>query len=174
MEQILKGQIIVVGDNIDTDQIYPGRYLALTDPQAIATHCLEGVDPAIASAFPRNGFIVAGRNFGCGSSREHAPIALIHMGAKAILADSFARIFFRNAINLGLLPIICKGIRQKAAAGDTLIIDLAACTVTIERTGEILPCERLGEQAMKILSAGGIKPLMRARFARKAKTARNV
>lgn len=165
MEQILNGQIIVVGDNIDTDQIYPGRYLALTDPKEIAAHCLEGVDPAIASSFPQGGFVVAGRNFGCGSSREHAPIALLDMGAKAVLADSFARIFFRNAINLGLLPLICKGIRKKAADGDTLSVDLAACTVTIERTGEVLPCEKLGEQALKILSAGGIKPLMRAKFA---------
>lgn len=93
MEKVLTGQVIVVGDNIDTDQIYPGRFLAITDPKEIGSHCLCGVDESIASTFPQGGFVVAGRNFGCGSSREHAPIALLAMGAKAVLADSFARIF---------------------------------------------------------------------------------
>jgi 3-isopropylmalate dehydratase small subunit len=86
------------------------------------------------------------------------------LGAAAVLADSFARIFFRNAVNLGLLPVVCKGISQKAKPGQTLTVDLQAGTVTIEDTGETLPCEKLGEQAMNILEAGGIKPMMRARF----------
>ena len=104
------------------------------------------------------------RNFGCGSSREHAPIALLNMGASAVLADSFARIFFRNSINLGLLPIICKDISKKVKDGQTLTLDLEQGTVTIRETGEVLPCEQLGDQAMMILEAGGIKPLMRKRF----------
>ena len=107
METKITGKILVLDNNIDTDQIYPGRYLELTDPEAIGSHCLEGVDPAIAGSFPRGGIVAAGTNFGCGSSREHAPIALLHMGAAAVLADSFARIFFRNAINLGLPLVIC-------------------------------------------------------------------
>ena len=164
MEMKLTGKVIVVGDNIDTDQIYPGCYLALTDPKEIGSHCLEGVSKDIAPSFPQGGIVVAGRNFGCGSSREHAPIALLAMGAKAVLADSFARIFFRNAVNLGLLPVICKDIRQHAKDGQTLTLDLDRGTVTIGETGEVLPCEQLGEQAMRILEAGGIKPLMRARF----------
>ncbi len=164
METKLTGKVIVVGDNIDTDQIYPGCYLALTDPKEIGSHCLEGVSREIAPSFPQGGIVVAGRNFGCGSSREHAPIALLSMGAKAVLADSFARIFFRNAVNLGLLPVICKGIGQHAKDGQTLTLDLDRGTVTIEETGETLPCEQLGEQAMRILEAGGIKPMMRARF----------
>ena len=86
------------------------------------------------------------------------------MGASAVLADSFARIFFRNAVNLGLLPVICKGISQHVAPGQTLTLDLDAGTVTNEDTGEVLPCEQLGDQAMKILEAGGIKPMMRRRF----------
>ena len=158
------GKVIVLGDNIDTDQIYPGCYLAITDPKEIGSHCLSGVDENIAPAFPKGGIVVAGRNFGCGSSREHAPIALLNMGASAVLADSFARIFFRNAVNLGLLPIVCKGINQHAQASQTLSIDLEAGMVTIHETGEVLPCEKLGDQAMAILEAGGIKPLMRARF----------
>ena len=164
MDTKITGKIIVVGDNIDTDQIYPGCYLALTDPSEIGSHCLEGVSREIAPSFPQGGIVVAGRNFGCGSSREHAPIALLAMGARAVLADSFARIFFRNAVNLGLLPVICKGISTHVSAGQTLTLDLDQGTVTVAETGEIFPCEQLGEQAMRILEAGGIKPLMRSRF----------
>ncbi|MBR6029579.1 MAG: 3-isopropylmalate dehydratase small subunit [Clostridia bacterium] len=164
MKTKVTGKIIVVGDNIDTDQIYPGRFLAITDPKEIGSHCLCGVDEGIAAAFPQGGIVVAGRNFGCGSSREHAPIALLNMGAAAVLADSFARIFFRNAVNLGLLPVICKGISGRVKPGQTLTIDLDEGWVTVEDTGERWPCERLGDQAMKILEAGGIKPMMRARF----------
>jgi 3-isopropylmalate/(R)-2-methylmalate dehydratase small subunit len=166
METKVTGKIIVVGDNIDTDQIYPGRYLDIVDPKEIGSHCLCGVDESIAANFPQGGMVVAGRNFGCGSSREHAPIALLNMGAKAVLADSFARIFFRNAINLGLLPIICKGIREKVKDGMTLTLDLEKYQVTVQETGETYPCEKLGDQALKILEAGGIKPLMRQRFAK--------
>lgn len=164
MKTEITGKIIVVGDNIDTDQIYPGCYLAITDPKEIGTHCLCGVDENIASNFPQGGIVVAGRNFGCGSSREHAPIALLNMGASVVIADSFARIFFRNAVNLGLVPIICKGIRQKVKAGQTLTVDIKNGTVKVEETGEVFACEQLGEQALKILEAGGIKPMMRARF----------
>ena len=164
METRLTGKVIVVGDNIDTDQIYPGCYLALTDPKEIGSHCLEGVSKEIAPSFPQGGIVIAGRNFGCGSSREHAPIALLAMGAKAVLADSFARIFFRNAVNLGLLPVICKGISRHVKDGQTLTLDLGKGIVTVDETGETLPCEQLGEQAKLILEAGGIKPMMRARF----------
>lgn len=162
MEEIISGKIIVVGDNVDTDQIYPGCYLALTDHQEIGRHCLEGVDAKIASEFPNGGIVVAGRNFGCGSSREHAPIALLAMGAKAVVADSFARIFFRNAVNLGLVPVICKGIGKKVRSGQVLTIDLEKGTITVAETNEVFHCEQLGEQAMKILKAGGIIPMMTA------------
>ena len=123
------------------------------------------MDQTIAASFPQGGIVVAGRNFGCSSSREHAPTTLLNMGAAAVVADSFARIFFRNAVNLGLVPVICKGISQHVQSGQTLTLDLAGGTVTVRETGECFPCEPLGEQAAKILEAGGIKPLMRARFA---------
>ena len=164
MDKLIKGDIIVLGDNIDTDQIYPGRFLAITDPVQIGSHCLSGVAEHIAETFPKGGMVVAGRNFGCGSSREHAPIALLNMGASAVLADSFARIFFRNAVNLGLLPIVCKGLSQEVKTGDELSLDLESWTVTSRDTGRTYQCEPLGDQALTILKAGGIKPLMRRRY----------
>ncbi len=164
MKTVLTGKTIVLGSNIDTDQIYPGRFLALTDPAEIGSHCFSGIDEKIAAAFPDGGIVIAGRNFGCGSSREHAPIAIMNMGAQAIVAESFARIFYRNAINLGLVPLICKGINEKIKEGQTVTLDLEKGTVTIVETGEVFQSEPLGDQAMMILEAGGIKPLMRKRF----------
>ena len=165
MNTTFTGKALVVGNNIDTDMIYPGRFLELTDPREIGSHCLAGISEDIAPSFPKGGILVAGTNFGCGSSREHAPIALLNMGAAAVLADSFARIFFRNAINLGLPVIVCKGIAGKVKDGQSLKLDLNSGTVTILETEETLHAEALGDKAMEILSAGGIKPMMRARFA---------
>ena len=164
MKTLFEGKALVVGNNVDTDLIYPGRFLELTDPKEIGSHCLAGISEDISPNFPAGGIVVAGTNFGCGSSREHAPIALINMGAAAVLADSFARIFFRNGINLGLPLVVCKGISRHVQNGQTLRLDLNAGTVTIEETGEILHAEALGGKAMEILEAGGIKPLMRKRF----------
>ena len=112
MKTVFEGKALVVGNNVDTDLIYPGRFLELTDPKEIGSHCLAGISEDISPNFPAGGIVVAGTNFGCGSSREHAPIALINMGATAVLADSFARIFFRNGINLGLPLVVCKGISR--------------------------------------------------------------
>ena len=162
MKQIYEGKIVVVGNNIDTDQIYPGPYLELTDPKEIGSHCLAGVDENIAKNFPENGMVIAGTNFGCGSSREHAPISLVNKGATLVLADSFARIFFRNAINLGLPLIVCKGISKHVQSGQTLQVDVMEGKVTVVETGETLECEPFSDQTVKILEAGGIKPLMRA------------
>ena len=164
MKTVLRGTVLTVGDNIDTDIIYPGRFLELTDPKEIGSHCLAGISEEIGPNFPQGGIVVAGTNFGCGSSREHAPIALINMGASAVLADSFARIFFRNGINLGLPLVVCKGIAKHVEDGQTITLDILAGTVTIEETGEVLQAEALGDKAMEILSAGGIKPMMRKRF----------
>ncbi len=164
MNTVIAGKVIILGNNIDTDQIYPGRYLELTDPREIGTHCLEGVNPAIAQSFTRGDIIAAGTNFGCGSSREHAVIALLNMGVGAIIAESFARIFYRNAINLGLPLVVCKGIAEKVKSGQRLRLDIEAGAVTAEDSGEVFGCERLGDQAMDILNAGGIKPLLRKKI----------
>lgn len=164
MKTELCGKVLVVGNNIDTDIIYPGRFLELTDPKEIGSHCLAGISEDIGPNFPQGGIVVAGTNFGCGSSREHAPIALINMGASAVLADSFARIFFRNGINLGLPLIVCKGIAQHVQDGQTVRLNILEGTVTIEETGEVLQAEALGDKAMEILSAGGIKPMMKEKY----------
>jgi 3-isopropylmalate dehydratase small subunit len=164
METKFTGAALVLGKNIDTDQIYPGRFLELVDPVEIGKRCLSGIDPELAPQFQKGGIIVAGSNFGCGSSREHAVIALINMGTGVVIAESFARIFFRNAINLGLPLIVCPGISEKVAPSLTLEVDIVRGTVRIEETGETLSFPPLGEHAMAILQAGGIKPLFREKL----------
>lgn len=161
MEELINGKVIIVGDNIDTDQIYPGRYLEIVDPTEIAQHCLEGVDPSLAKTFQKGGIVVAGTNFGCGSSREHAAIALSSMGAALILAESFARIFYRNAINLGLPLVICKDITKKVETGDILEVDIRDGVIRNVTHQETYQGERMGDLAVRILSAGGIKNVMR-------------
>ena len=163
MENILKGKVIVLGNNIDTDQIYPGRYLELVDPKEIGAHCLAGVDENIAPNFKEGDIVVAGTNFGCGSSREHAPISLLNMGASCVLADSFARIFFRNSINLGLPLIVCKGIADELEDGDEIEVNILEGSIKILNKDKTLIGEKIGDYTMSILQAGGIKPLFRDR-----------
>lgn len=167
METKIKGKVIVLDNNIDTDQIYPGRFLEIVNPQEIGTHCLSGVDENIAKNFKKGDIVVAGTNFGCGSSREHAPISLLNMGASLVLADSFARIFFRNSINLGLPLLVCKGISKVLENGDEIEVDIVEGKVKILKTGEVLQADKIGEYAMSILEAGGIKPLFRQKIKNK-------
>lgn len=166
MKTKIRGKVTVLGNNIDTDQIYPGRFLELVDPKEIGTHCLAGVDENIAKNFVKGDILVAGSNFGCGSSREHAPIAIINMGAGVVLADSFARIFFRNSINLGLPLIVCKGISNILQDGDDVEVDIEEGTVNVLNTGNVYICDKIGEYAMQILEAGGIKAMFREKMAR--------
>ena len=157
MNSEITGKIIVVGDNIDTDQIYPGCYLALTDPKEIGSHCLSGVDENIAANFPQGGIVVAGRNFGCGSSREHAPIALLNMGAKAVIADSFARIFFRNCVATGeVYPCeTATALRTEFKTGDEAELDIEQGTITRLADGKVFPLKELGAVA-PVVAAGGM------------------
>lgn len=169
MEEILRGAALVLHDNIDTDQIYPGRFLELTDHGQIGSHCFAGIDEQIAPNFPKGGIVIAGKNFGCGSSREHAPIALLNMGAAAVVADSFARIFYRNSINLGLPLLVCKGASERIKNGQTVELNLEKGTLCCIESGEVLQGEAFGDFVMSILKAGGIKPLFRERFAENQK-----
>lgn len=164
MNNLYVGSAFGLGKNIDTDQIYPGRFLAITDPGEIGRHCLAGIDPEIAEEFTKGDILVAGTNFGCGSSREHAPIALQNMGVSVIVADSFARIFFRNAINIGLPLLVCKGISDLVTNGECLEVDIDKGMVRSLDSGELFVGERMGDYAMEILKAGGIKPLIRKKL----------
>ena len=167
MEKVIRGRAFVFGDNIDTDQIYPGRYLELTDPEAVAKHVMEGADPGFAKEFQPGDIIIASTNFGCGSSREHAAVALKAVGTGVILADSFGRIFYRNAINLGIPLLVCSHIRDRAKKGDMLKVDLTTGLVTNETTGATAQAQPLSDYVMMILESGGIKPLIRKQYGQK-------
>ena len=164
----IKGRAFVFGPNIDTDQIYPGRYLELVDPADLAKHAMEGADPKLAQEFKPGDIIVASTNFGCGSSREHAAITLKAIGVGAVLADSFGRIFYRNAINLGIPLIVCKGIAKMVSRGDILSIDPATGVVVNETTGVTSQAEPFSEYTRTILASGGIKPLIKKQQEEKA------
>jgi 3-isopropylmalate/(R)-2-methylmalate dehydratase small subunit len=157
MDKVIQSKAVLLPNNIDTDQIYPGRFLALVEPEEIGRHCLEGIDESVRKLVPGS-ILVAGTNFGCGSSREHAVITLMSAGVKAVIAESFARIFFRNAINLGLPLIVCKGASAKVKTDDTITVDVSGGTVTLGN-GEKLHSEKLGDHILSIIEAGGIKPL---------------
>ncbi len=160
MKKIVTGKCHVFGNNIDTDQICPGAYLELTDPKEIASHCLEGADPEFKNKFAEGDIIIAGTNFGCGSSREHAAISLKNVGAGAVVAESFARIFYRNGINMGLSLIIAPGISELVNTNDELTLDTTSWTIKNLSTNKEIKCEAISDYAMNILNAGGIKPLL--------------
>ncbi len=161
MQTTITGKAFVYGANVDTDQIYPGRFLDLTDPEDVARHAMEGADPLFASQCAPGDVVVAATNFGCGSSREHAVVTLKAAGVGAVLAESFGRIFFRNAINLGLPAIVCPGVQEAVARGDVVSVDIAAGTVANKTTGAVLAAQPLSEYVMNILRNGGIKPMIR-------------
>lgn len=156
----LQGRAFIFKDNVDTDQIYPGRYLELTDPKAIGAHAMEGADPAFAAKVRPGDIIVAGRNFGCGSSREHAVITLKEAGVGAVLALSFGRIFYRNAINLGL-PAIRLVDEPKIEEGDLLTIDLEGGTITVS-SGDVQSFVPFPPEIREIIQGGGIIPLIKS------------
>ena len=166
MNQKISGKAFVYGTNIDTDQIYPGRFLDLTDPQQIGEHAMAGVDPDFIKSFKPGDLVIAATNFGCGSSREHAVITLKALGVGAIVAESFARIFYRNAINLGVPALVCPGIGKLVSSGDRLSVDLIKGIVTNESTGAVLQGEPFSEYVLAILDNGGIKPMIRAKYGR--------
>src|SRR3990170_7034286 len=132
---LVSGRAVKFGDNVDTDVIIPGRYLVLIDSKELAQHAMEGLDPAFTKKAKAGAIVVAGKNFGCGSSREQAPIALKYAGVKCVVAESFARIFYRNAINIGLPVVECKNVSSKVAEGDALTVDLKIGLVKDESKG---------------------------------------
>ena len=144
------------GDHVDTDVIIPARYLNIADFEELAEHAMEDIDETFASNVQKNDIIVAGRNFGCGSSREHAPMVLKVKGVKCIIADSFARIFYRNAINIGLPALEIGKEVEKIEAGDELEVDLAKGEIKIVNKGVTINTKPLPEFVQKIADCGGL------------------
>ena len=149
-----KGHVFKYGDNVDTDVIIPARYLNSSDPKELATHCMEDIDKDFVKNVKDGDIIVANKNFGCGSSREHAPISIKAAGVSCVIAETFARIFYRNAINIGLPVIVCKELPDEVKTGDTM--ELRMSDGTAEANGKTYSCTKLPEYMQNILNQGGL------------------
>jgi 3-isopropylmalate/(R)-2-methylmalate dehydratase small subunit len=158
------GTVHLFGSDVNTDEIIPARYLTTSDPKMLAAYCMEDARPGFAKSVAKGDLVVAGGNFGCGSSREHAPIAIKAAGVACVIADSFARIFFRNAINIGLPIIECPGISAKVKQGDRLTVDLTAGTVTLP-SGEKLSVPPFPPFMEGIVREGGWMAYLRKHLA---------
>jgi 3-isopropylmalate/(R)-2-methylmalate dehydratase small subunit len=161
----MTGRVHKYGDHVDTDVIIPARYLSTSDSAELAKHCMEDLDAEFVGRVQPGDVIVAGVNFGCGSSREHAPIAIKACGVSSVIARSFARIFYRNALNIGLPIIECAALADEAQAGDELAVDLEAGTVRNLTRGTEFAFPPLVGPAADLVAAGGLVPLVRARLA---------
>jgi 3-isopropylmalate/(R)-2-methylmalate dehydratase small subunit len=156
MKSKIEAPVIVFGNNIDTDVILPGKYLILVDPCELAKHALESLDTTFPDKAQKGIIIIGGKNFGCGSSREQAPIALKYSGVKCVIAESFARIFFRNSINIGLPVLECKGISDAVKTGDTLDVDFEAGKIENTSNGKKFQVDKLPPFILEILTDGGL------------------
>jgi 3-isopropylmalate/(R)-2-methylmalate dehydratase small subunit len=163
----ITGTAIKFGNNIDTDVILPGKYLILVDPNELAKHALESLDTAFPQKAKKGVILVGGKNFGCGSSREQAPLALKYAGVKCVLAESFARIFFRNAINIGLPVIECKGISNAVETGDELAVDFEAGKIENVSKSKKFQVDKLPPFILEILADGGLIENLRRRMNKK-------
>jgi 3-isopropylmalate/(R)-2-methylmalate dehydratase small subunit len=152
----ISGKAIKFGANIDTDVILPGPYLVHTDPYELAKHAMAGLDLEFPQKAAEGVIVVGDKNFGCGSSREQAPIALKYSGVKCVLAESFARIFYRNAITIGLPVLVCTGISGKVKEGDMLTVNLQTGKVEDKTNGAVMQATKLPEFIMEILDDGGL------------------
>ncbi len=150
------GKTVKYGDNVDTDVIIPARYLNTSDPKELASHCMEDIDRDFSSKISDGDIMVGGENFGCGSSREHAPIAIKSSGISLVIAKSFARIFYRNAINIGLAIVECPEAAEEIREGDTVESDLDSGVITDVTTGRSFKAEPFPEFIQNIISAGGL------------------
>ncbi len=163
------GRAWLFGDNIDTDVLAPGRYMK-SGIEEIARHCLEAVDPSFAREVRPGDVVVGGRNFGAGSSREQAPQALRQLGVAALVAESFAGLFYRNALNLGLPALVCAQARR-IRAGDRLRVDPEAGRIENLTSGETIACEPIPAHLMQMIRDGGLLPHLERRLARERQRA---
>jgi 3-isopropylmalate/(R)-2-methylmalate dehydratase small subunit len=161
------GRAVKFGNNVDTDVILPGKYLILMSPTDLAKHALEELDPDFPEKAKKGIIVVAGKNFGCGSSREQAPLALKYSGVKCVVAESFARIFFRNSINIGLPVVACAGISAAVETGDELAVDFDKGEVHNVTKGRTLKGTKLPAFILEILSDGGLIENLQKRLKKK-------
>ena len=150
------GHVFKFGDNVDTDVIIPARYLNSSDPKELAAHCMEDIDKEFVKKVSSGDIIVATKNFGCGSSREHAPIAIKAVGVSCVIAETFARIFYRNAINIGLPIIECPEAAQGIASGDEVEVDFDSGVITDKTTGATYQGQAFPPFMQKIIDSEGL------------------
>lgn len=152
----VQGTVFKYGDNVDTDVIIPARYLNTSDPAELAKHCMEDLDKDFVKNVQPGDIIVAGRNFGCGSSREHAPLAIKTAGVSVVIAATFARIFYRNAINIGLPILECPEAVADIQAGDKISVDFTSGVITNLTSGESYQAEPFPEFMQELIATGGL------------------
>lgn len=153
---MIKGRVFKFGDDIDTDIIVPATYLSTFDPDELAKHCMEYTNPEFYGEVKKGDIVVAGRNFGCGSSREHAPIALKGCGVSIVIAKSFARIFYRNALNIGLYILECPEAVDEIDAGDTVSVDVNTGVITDVTKGKTFSAAPFPPFIQQIIACGGL------------------
>lgn len=151
-----QGKAFKYGDNIDTDVIIPARYLNIPDRRELATHCMEDIDESFVDRVHEGDLMVAGENFGCGSSREHAPITIKESGIDCVIAKTFARIFYRNAINIGLPILECPEASEGIGEGDKVTVDFDTGVIINETTGQSFQAQPFPEFIQEIMAAGGL------------------
>lgn len=151
-----RGTVFKYGDNVDTDVIIPARYLNITDMKELSAHCMEDIDKEFRGKVQEGDIMVAGNNFGCGSSREHAPATIKASGISCVIANSFARIFYRNSINIGLAIIECPEAAQAISAGDTVSVDFIKGEIVDETTGQTFQAEPFPPFLQDIIDKGGL------------------
>ena len=158
-----KGKAFRYPDNVDTDVIIPARHLNDPDPKALASHCMEDIDANFASTVEQGDIMIGGANFGCGSSREHAPLAIKVSGVKCVIAKSFARIFYRNAINIGLPILECPEAAEAIQPGDAVTVDFATGVITDETTGQTFQAAAFPGFINDIIEKGGLLAYLKSR-----------
>ena len=158
---MFRGKVWKYGDHVDTDVIIPARYLNAPEPSELAKHCMEDIDKDFAGSVAQGDIVVGGWNFGCGSSREHAPVAIQASGVSCVIAASFARIFYRNSINIGFPILECPEASAAIQAGDTVTVDTATGKITDETTGMVFQARPFPEFIENIINEGGLLPYLR-------------
>ena len=160
---MIRGKTWKFGDHVDTDVIIPARYLNAPEPSELAKHCMEDIDSSFAGAVQAGDIMVGGWNFGCGSSREHAPVAIQASGISCVIAASFARIFYRNSINIGFPILECPEASEAIKAGDIVTVDTETGKITDETTGQVFEAKPFPPFIRKIVESGGLLPYLKGK-----------